>query len=89
MGIVNTLKILSQSCGPWVTGALAGSGRFWVAFVVAGALKASYDVLLLSMFGGRVHGRRADDGAEASTQVSGADREVQRDANGHDNERST
>ncbi|KAF3032768.1 para-aminobenzoate synthase, (PABA) [Didymella heteroderae] len=58
MGIVNTLKILSQSSGPWITGVLAGGGRFWVAFVVAGALKASYDVLLLGMFGGRVHVRK-------------------------------
>lgn len=58
MGIVNTLKTLSQSAGPWVTGVLAGSGRFWVAFVVAGALKAAYDVLLLAMFGGSTRGRK-------------------------------
>ncbi|KZM21341.1 uncharacterized protein EKO05_0008857 [Ascochyta rabiei] len=60
MGIVNTLKILSQSAGPWLTGLLAGSGRFWVAFVVAGALKAAYDVLLLSLFGGRGFGRKSE-----------------------------
>ena len=60
MGIVNTLKILSQSAGPWITGVLAGDGRFWVAFVVAGALKAGYDVLLLGMFGGRVRAWKED-----------------------------
>lgn len=65
MGIVNTLKILSQSAGPWITGVLAGGGRFWVAFVVAGALKASYDVLLLGMFGGRVSARKVGGEDEA------------------------
>ena len=53
MGTVNVLKTLSQSAGPSVTGVLAGEGRFWVAFVVAGGLKAGYDGLLLGMFGGR------------------------------------
>jgi hypothetical protein len=75
MGIVNTLKTLSQSSGPWITGLLAGGGRFWVAFVVAGALKASYDVLLLTMFGGRVHARKADD--EPAVQAEHPDGEVQ------------
>ncbi|KAK3642992.1 hypothetical protein LTR56_008861 [Elasticomyces elasticus] len=50
MGIVNTVKTMSQSSGPLITGTLAGSDHFWVAFVVAGALKASYDVGMLSMF---------------------------------------
>ncbi|KAK8235145.1 major facilitator superfamily domain-containing protein [Phyllosticta capitalensis] len=50
MGIVNVVKTLSQSAGPSFTGLLAGSRRFWVAFVVAGALKASYDVGLLVFF---------------------------------------
>ncbi|KAL6708334.1 hypothetical protein ACN47E_003258 [Coniothyrium glycines] len=58
MGVVNILKTLSQSSGPSVTGVLAGSGRFWVAFVVAGSLKASYDLLLLAFFGGHVHVRK-------------------------------
>ncbi|KAJ4378902.1 hypothetical protein N0V86_005777 [Didymella sp. IMI 355093] len=60
MGIVNTLKILSQSAGPWITGVLAGGGRFWVAFLVAGALKAGYDGALLAMFGGKVKVREED-----------------------------
>lgn len=65
MGAVNVLKTLSQSAGPSVTGVLAGEGRFWVAFVVAGGLKAGYDGLLLGMFGGRKGERRGDEGEGA------------------------
>ena len=50
MGIVNTVKTMSQSSGPFLTGSLAESGRFWIAFVFAGALKAAYDVGLLTLF---------------------------------------
>ncbi|KAF9732062.1 hypothetical protein PMIN06_008913 [Paraphaeosphaeria minitans] len=55
MGVVNIFKTLSQSAGPWVTGLLAGRGHFWVAFVAAGSLKGTYDLLLLAFFAGRVH----------------------------------
>jgi para-aminobenzoate synthetase len=41
MGVVNVAKTLGQSAGPFVTGVLAGEGRFWVAFVVAGSLKVT------------------------------------------------
>ena len=50
MGIVNTVKTMSQSSGPLITGALAGSGSFGVAFVIAGGLKAGYDLGMLKMF---------------------------------------
>lgn len=50
MGIVNVVKTLSQSGGPTVTGILAGNDRFWIAFVVAGSMKASYDLGLLTFF---------------------------------------
>ena len=50
MGIVNTVKTMSQSSGPLITGVLAGAGRFWIAFAVAGALKAGYDLAMLKMF---------------------------------------
>jgi len=59
MGVVNILKTLSQSGGPWVTGLLAGGNHFWVAFVAAGTLKGTYDVLLLAFFAGRVAPRKA------------------------------
>lgn len=54
MGVVNILKTLAQSSGPSLTGILAGRGHFWVAFVVAGSLKAAYDIMLLAFFGGKV-----------------------------------
>lgn len=50
MGIVNTVKTMSQSSGPLITGLLAGRDRFWVAFLIAGSLKASYDMGMLTMF---------------------------------------
>ena len=50
MGIVNTVNTMSQSSGPLITGTLAGHGRFWIAFVVAGTLKGLYDLGLLAMF---------------------------------------
>jgi len=50
MGAFNVLKTLSKSGGPLVTGVLAGEDRFWIAFVVAGILQASYDIGLLTMF---------------------------------------
>jgi len=50
MGVVNVVKTLSQSAGPIATGWLAGAGKFWVAFLIAGGLKASYDLAMLKMF---------------------------------------
>ena len=50
MGLVNVVKTLSQSGGPIATGWLAGIGKFWIAFLIAGAMKASYDLAMLKMF---------------------------------------
>ena len=50
MGIVNVVKTLSQSGGPVLTGWLAGTSRFGVAFLVAGGLKAGYDLMMLKLF---------------------------------------
>lgn len=50
MGAVNVVKTLSQSGGPVATGWLAGIGKFWIAFLIAGAMKASYDLAMLKMF---------------------------------------
>lgn len=52
MGVVNVVKTLAQSGGPVVTGLLAGSNRFWIAFLVAGGLKIGYDLSLLKLFVG-------------------------------------
>ncbi|KAF8215713.1 fungal-specific transcription factor domain-containing protein [Mycena galopus ATCC 62051] len=50
MGVTGTLRTLAGVAGPSVTGLLAGSDRFWVAFVVAGALRLAYDLGLWAMF---------------------------------------
>lgn len=73
MGIVNTVKTMSQSSGPLITGALAADGRFWIAFVVAGGLKASYDVAMLSMFANTpLAGEQRNAARDAETQSSNA-----------------
>lgn len=50
MGIINVVKTASQSMGPFVTGTLITKKLFWVAFVVAGSLKVTYDLGVLIMF---------------------------------------
>lgn len=77
MGVVNIFKTLSQSAGPLVTGLLAGRDHFWVAFVVAGSVKAAYDVMLLIFFGGQVHQPEeindADDDISVDDEITGHD----------------
>lgn len=53
MGTINVVKTCSQSVGPLLTGVLAGRGYFYVSFVVAGILKAIYDIGMLLTFGGK------------------------------------
>jgi MFS family permease len=50
MGAINVVKTLAQSVGPVVTGFLAEKNLFWVAFFIAGSLKATYDLSLLGVF---------------------------------------
>lgn len=50
MGITSMLRTLAATCGPTVTGILAGNDRFWIAFVAAGALRICYDLGLFAMF---------------------------------------
>lgn len=52
MGTVNVVKTTAQSLGPLITGVLAGNELFWVSFVCAGSLKATYDLGLLAVFKG-------------------------------------
>lgn len=84
MGIVNTVKTSSQSAGPLITGVLASDSRFWIAFVVAGSLKAAYDLVMLGMFAstpleGERHERRVQaapsDNTEAQFVVDSHDEE--------------
>ncbi|KAI4215412.1 MAG: hypothetical protein LQ351_002312 [Letrouitia transgressa] len=52
MGVVNVVKTMAQSGGPVATGFLAGSNRFWIAFLIAGGLKIGYDLSLMRLFVG-------------------------------------
>lgn len=73
MGVVNVVKTLSQSGGPIATGWLAQIGKFWIAFLIAGAMKASYDLAMLKMFLGyrsreeEEESRKQQQGGENST----------------------
>lgn len=58
MGTINVVKTSAQSLGPLITGVLANHGLFWVAFVAAGSLKATYDLGMLAAFAG--HKTRED-----------------------------
>ena len=50
MGITSMIKNLAAMAGPTVTGYLAASDQFWIAFVVAGACRLAYDFGLYAMF---------------------------------------
>ncbi|KAH8817093.1 major facilitator superfamily domain-containing protein [Xylogone sp. PMI_703] len=52
LGLINVVKTSAQSLGPYITGILAGRDLFWVAFVAAGSLKATYDLGMLAVFAG-------------------------------------
>lgn len=52
-GTLNVVKTCSQSLGPFITGILSTKRHFWVAFIIAGSLKATYDLGLLYSFAGR------------------------------------
>jgi MFS family permease len=52
MGAINVVKTGAQSLGPLITGILAEQNLFWLSFVLAGALKACYDIGLLAVFAG-------------------------------------
>lgn len=69
MGMINVMKTMAQSVGPLLTGVLADRGLFWVAFVCAGSLKASYDLGMLGLF--LNHERRQAE-AEADNEDSRA-----------------
>ncbi|KAF1811623.1 MFS general substrate transporter [Eremomyces bilateralis CBS 781.70] len=50
IGLTSTIRTLASAVGPTLTGILAGHSRFWIAFVVAGALRVAYDLGLFVMF---------------------------------------
>jgi len=77
MGVVNTVKTMAQSGGPLLTGVLAGEGRFWIAFVAAGALKASYDLGLLVIFSNTKLRGNADEQRERAGRNIDAEQEIE------------
>ncbi|KAK4496905.1 hypothetical protein PRZ48_011354 [Zasmidium cellare] len=50
MGITSMIRTLAATAGPTVTGLLAGSNRFWIAFVAGGAFRLAYDIGLWVIF---------------------------------------
>ncbi|CAG7566222.1 unnamed protein product [Fusarium equiseti] len=55
IGLMNVAKTTAQSLGPLITGLLADSDYFWVAFIMAGSLKVCYDLGFLALFKHREH----------------------------------
>ncbi|KAH7006987.1 major facilitator superfamily domain-containing protein [Ilyonectria destructans] len=50
MGVINIVKTVGSCIGLYSTGWFAGMDKFWLAFMVAGALKLMYNVLILGFF---------------------------------------
>jgi predicted MFS family arabinose efflux permease len=50
MGITAMVRTLAATAGPSITGVLAGSNNFWIAFVAAGICRLAYDFGLWAMF---------------------------------------
>ncbi|KAM0551819.1 hypothetical protein ACHAPJ_008154 [Fusarium lateritium] len=50
MGVINIVKTIGSCLGLYITGLFAGLDKFWLAFIVAGALKLLYNVLILAFF---------------------------------------
>lgn len=50
IGVTSIVRTLAAMFGPLLTGILADRDRFWIAFVVAGACRLTYDIGLYAMF---------------------------------------
>jgi len=74
MGLLNIVRTTAQTLSPLITGVLVDKRLFWVAFVVAGGLKCSYDLGMLGLLGGYERRVRDDDVRERGG-VSGEDEE--------------
>ncbi|KOS20047.1 putative membrane protein [Escovopsis weberi] len=67
MGITTTLRTLASTVGPSLTGYLAGTDSFWIAYVIAGLLRIGYDLGLFWIFVGiklHAHEESQEDKAE-------------------------
>jgi MFS-type transporter involved in bile tolerance (Atg22 family) len=61
MGFFTIIKTASGSLAPTITGLLAKNNFFWIAFVVAGSLKALYDIGILLVFATKEKESREDE----------------------------
>ena len=68
MGTINVVKTTAQAAGPLITGVLAGKNLFWVSFVCAGSLKASYDLGLLAVFKNHERVRAVEPGVQSAEE---------------------
>ncbi|KAK7753629.1 hypothetical protein SLS62_004487 [Diatrype stigma] len=74
MGVTSTLRTLASMAGPGITGLLAAGGRFWVAFVVAGACRLAYDFGLWAVFVNvRLHQHEREGGGGGGGGKPGSD----------------
>lgn len=77
MGTINVVKTSSQSLGPLITGILASNKLFWLAFVMAGSLKATYDLGMLAVFAGHKTQEERAAEAQATQTQAGESREAE------------
>ncbi|KAK3304790.1 major facilitator superfamily domain-containing protein [Chaetomium strumarium] len=78
MGITGMLRTLASTTGPSITGVLAGSDRFWIAFVVAGGLRLAYDVGLFALFINiKLHKHEAGVEADEVSEETSPERETE------------
>ncbi|KAI9905058.1 hypothetical protein N3K66_001587 [Trichothecium roseum] len=74
MGITSTLRTCAMAVGPSLTGGLAQTDRFWIAFLVGGSLRLLYDLGLWAMFVNlKLHAHEEDGGDEQQQQQQGGE----------------
>lgn len=70
MGITSLVRTCAAMIGPTLTGLLAANKQFWVAFVVAGIARLSYDFGLYAMFINiKLHQHETQPGSTSDGQV--------------------
>jgi MFS family permease len=75
MGMINVVKTFSSSIGPSITGFLSHRNLIKISFLLAGALKATYDLGVLAVFAG--HEMRENQAKKAAAEA-----EAEAEANG-------
>jgi hypothetical protein len=86
MGITTTVRTLGATAGPTLTGFLAGSDRFWVAFVAAGCCRLAYDFGLYALFvNAKLYGHEGGDSTRPEA-VALAREDIERNGDGEEYE---